>query len=391
MPTPEEQFAILKHGTDRIISEQELLAKLKLGRPLNVKLGVDPTAPDIHLGFTVGLSKLRQFQDLGHQAILLIGDFTAMIGDPSGRSKTRRQLTHDEVMANATTFKQQAFKILDPAKTRVVFNGEWFEMMTFDAVMKLNARVTMQQMLQREDFKKRIADGEPVHLHEIQYPIMQGWDSVMIRADVELGGTDQLFNCLVGRDLQREEGQAEQVVLLLPLLEGLDGVNKMSKSLGNYVGVAEAPETMFGKLMSITDTLMARYYNLLLCEQAPADMHPMEAKKQLAARIVARFHGEEAGNAARADFELRFSKKDLASAELPSLPLAGLGADIVSVVVAAFGQCFQITKSRGDARRLVEQGSIQLGGEKVNDPKATPAFATGDVLKLDKTRAVRLA
>ena len=391
MPTPEEQFAILKHGTDRIISEQELLAKLKLGRPLNVKLGVDPTAPDIHLGFTVGLSKLRQFQDLGHQAILIIGDFTAMIGDPSGRSKTRRQLTHDEVMANATTFKQQAFKILDPAKTRVVFNGEWFEMMTFDAVMKLNARVTMQQMLQREDFKKRIADGEPVHLHEIQYPIMQGWDSVMIRADVELGGTDQLFNCLVGRDLQREEGQAEQVVLLLPLLEGLDGVNKMSKSLGNYVGVAEAPETMFGKLMSITDTLMARYYNLLLCEQAPADMHPMEAKKQLSARIVARFHGEEAGNAARADFELRFSKKDLASAELPSLPLAGLGADIVSVVVAAFGQCFQITKSRGDARRLVEQGSIQLGGEKVNDPKATPAFATGDVLKLDKTRAVRLA
>ena len=391
MPTPEEQLAILKRGTDRIISEQELLAKLKLGRPLNVKLGVDPTAPDIHLGFTVGLSKLRQFQDLGHQAILIIGDFTAMIGDPSGRSKTRRQLTHDEVMANATTFKQQAFKILDPAKTRVVFNGEWFEMMTFDAVMKLNARVTMQQMLQREDFKKRIADGEPVHLHEIQYPIMQGWDSVMIRADVELGGTDQLFNCLVGRDLQREEGQAEQVVLLLPLLEGLDGVNKMSKSLGNYVGVAEAPETMFGKLMSITDTLMARYYNLLLCEQAPADMHPMEAKKQLAARIVARFHGDKAGNAARADFELRFSKKDLASAELPSLPLAGLGADIVSVVVAAFGQCFQITKSRGDARRLVEQGSIQLGGEKVNDPKATPAFATGDVLKLDKTRAVRLA
>ena len=391
MPTPEEQLAILKRGTDRIISEQELLAKLKLGRPLNVKLGVDPTAPDIHLGFTVGLSKLRQFQDLGHQAILIIGDFTAMIGDPSGRSKTRRQITHDEVMANATTFKQQAFKILDPAKTRVVFNGEWFEMMTFDAVMKLNARVTMQQMLQREDFKKRIADGEPVHLHEIQYPIMQGWDSVMIRADVELGGTDQLFNCLVGRDLQREEGQAEQVVLLLPLLEGLDGVNKMSKSLGNYVGVAEAPETMFGKLMSITDTLMARYYNLLLCEQAPADMHPMEAKKQLAARIVARFHGDEAGNAARADFELRFSKKDLASAELPSLPLAGLGADIVSVVVAAFAQCFQITKSRGDARRLVEQGSIQLGGEKVNDPKATPAFATGDVLKLDKTRAVRLA
>jgi tyrosyl-tRNA synthetase len=390
MPSPEEQLSILKRGSARIISDEELLAKLRLGRPLNVKLGVDPTAPDIHLGFTVGLSKLRQFQDLGHQAILIIGDFTAMIGDPSGRSKTRRQLSHDEVMANATTFKQQAFKILDPARTRVVFNGEWFEMMTFDAVMKLNARVTMQQMLQREDFKKRIADGEPVHLHEIQYPIMQGWDSVMIRADVEIGGTDQLFNCLVGRDLQREEGQPEQVVFLLPLLEGLDGVNKMSKSLGNYVGVAEAPEEMFGKLMSIGDALMARYYELLLFEAVP-DIHPMEAKKQLAARIVERYHGPDAAKGAREAFEVRFSKKDLANAELPELKLAGVGGDIVSVVVAAFAQCFQITKSRGDARRLVEQGSVQLRGEKVTDAKATPGFQPGDVLKLDKTRAVRLS
>ena len=203
MSSPEEQLAILKRGAAQIISEESLLAKLRFGRPLNVKLGVDPTAPDIHLGFTVGLSKLRQFQDLGHHAILIIGDFTAMIGDPSGRSKTRRQLTHDEVMANATTFKEQAFKILDPSRTRVVFNGEWFEMMAFDQIMKLNSRVTLQQMMQREDFKKRFADNEPVHLHEIQYPIMQGWDSVMIRADVEIGGTDQLFNCLIGRDLQR--------------------------------------------------------------------------------------------------------------------------------------------------------------------------------------------
>jgi tyrosyl-tRNA synthetase len=244
-------------------------------------------------------------------------------------------------------------------------------------------------MLQREDFKKRIADGEPVHLHEIQYPIMQGWDSVMIKADVEIGGTDQLFNCLVGRDLQREEGQQEQVVFLLPLLEGLDGVNKMSKSLGNYVGVAEAPEEMFGKLMSIPDTLMARYYELLLCEPVP-DIHPMEAKKQLAARLVERYHGADAAKSARSEFELRFSKKDLASADLPELNLAGLGADIVSVVVAAFAQCFQITKSRGDARRLVEQGSVQLRGEKVADAKAMPGFQHGDVLKLDKTRAVRL-
>lgn len=391
MATPEEQFDILKRGAAKIISEQELLAKLKLGRPLNVKLGVDPTAPDIHLGFTVGLTKLRQFQDLGHQAILIIGDFTAMIGDPSGRSKTRKQLTHDDVMRNATTFKEQAFKILDPARTKVTFNGEWFEMMTFEEVMRLNSRVTMQQMLQREDFKTRIESGEPVHLHEIQYPIMQGWDSVKIKADVEIGGTDQLFNCLVGRDLQREEGQQQQVVFMLPLLEGLDGVNKMSKSLGNYVGVAEAPGEMFGKLMSITDTLMARYYELLLCEGVPPDLHPMEAKKQLAARLVARYHGDEAAQAARADFDLRFSKRDLDSAELPVLTLASTGPDIVSVVVAAYAQGFQINKSRGDARRLVEQGSIQLRGEKVTDSKATPAFTPGDVLKLDKTRAVRIA
>ena len=390
MSSPEEQLSILKRGAAQIISEESLLAKLRPGRALNVKLGVDPTAPDIHLGFTVGLSKLRQFQDLGHQAILIIGDFTAMIGDPSGRSKTRRQLTHDDVMANATTFKEQAFKILDPSRTRVVFNGEWFEMMTFDQIMKLNSRVTLQQMMKREDFKQRLADGDPVHLHEIQYPIMQGWDSVMIRADVEIGGTDQLFNCLVGRDLQREEGQPEQVVFLLPLLEGLDGVNKMSKSLGNYVGVAEQPEEMFGKLMSIPDTLMARYYELLLCEPVP-DIHPMEAKKQLAARIVGRYHSAEAATAAREEFELRFSKKDLVHADLPELKLEGLQPDIVSVVVAAFVNCFQITKSRGDARRLVEQGSVQWRGEKVSDAKATPAFQAGDVLKLDKTRAVRLA
>ena len=389
MQSPEQQLQILKRGSAQIISEAELLAKLRPGRPLNVKLGVDPTAPDIHLGFTVALAKLRQFQDLGHNAILIIGDFTAMIGDPSGRSKTRPQLTHDQVMSNAKSFQQQAFKILDPQRTRTVFNGEWFEIMTFQQVMKLNGRVTLQQMLQREDFKGRVERNEPVHLHEIQYPIMQGWDSVKIRADVEIGGTDQLFNILVGRDLQREEGQEQQVVFLMPLLEGLDGVQKMSKSLGNYVGVSEPPNEMFGKLMSISDELMARYYLLLLGEELPA-IHPMDAKKQLAARIVERYHSAEAAAGALEDFNTRFSKRDLAHAELPALSLAGVPDDIVSAVVAGFEQGFSLKKSRGDARRLVEQGSVQVNGEKFTDPKGAPGLKTGDVVRLDKTRAVRV-
>ncbi len=390
MHSPEQQLALLKRGASQIISEAELLSKLRLGRPLNVKLGVDPTAPDIHLGFTVALQKLRQFQDLGHQAILIIGDFTAMIGDPSGRSKARPQLSHDQVMSNAKSFQQQAYKILDPARTRTVFNGEWFEMMSFEQVMRLNGRVTLQQMLQREDFKGRVDRGEPVHLHEIQYPIMQGWDSVMIKADVELGGTDQLFNILVGRDLQREEKQPEQVVFLLPLLEGLDGVQKMSKSLGNYVGVSEAPSEMFGKLMSITDTLMARYYLLLLGEEVPAG-HPMDAKKQLGFRIVERYHSTEAAQGALDEFNLRFSKRDLDKVELPSFSTEGVEPDIISLIVAAFARGFSVTKSRGDARRLVEQGSVQVRGEKCTDPKAAPKLESGDVLRLDKKHAVRVA
>ncbi len=389
MQSPEEQLAILKRGSAQILSEAELLTKLRLGRPLNIKLGVDPTAPDIHLGFTVCLQKLRQFQDLGHQAILIIGDFTAMIGDPSGRSKTRPQLSHDTIMANAKSFQQQAFKILDPARTRTVFNGEWFEMMNFEQIIRLNSRVTLQQMLHREDFRSRIERGDSVRLHEIQYPIIQGWDSVMVKADVEMGGTDQLFNILVGRDLQKEEGMPEQVVFLMPLLEGLDGVHKMSKSLNNYVGVTEAPSEMFGKLMSISDALMARYYLLLLGEEMPQG-HPMDAKKDLARRLVARYHSEEEGAAALNDFNTRFSKRDLDSAELPGVPVASLGTDIISAVVAAYSEGFQMTKSRGDARRLVEQGSVQLRSEKVTDPKASPGFNAGDVLRLDKTRAVRL-
>ena len=389
MQSPEAQLEVLKQGSAQILSEAELLTKLRTGRPLNIKLGVDPTAPDIHLGFTVCLQKLRQFQDLGHQAILIIGDFTAMIGDPSGRSKTRPQLSHGEIMANAKSFQQQAFKILDPAKTKTVFNGEWFEMMNFEQIIRLNSRVTLQQMLHREDFRSRIERGDSVRLHEIQYPIIQGWDSVMVKADVELGGTDQLFNILVGRDLQKEEKMPEQVVFLMPLLEGLDGVQKMSKSLNNYVGVTEPPNEMFGKIMSISDTLMARYYTLLLGQSVP-DIHPMDAKKELARRLVARYHSPQDGDAALADFNTRFSKKDLDHADLPVVAAAQLGSDIISAVVAAYAAGFQMTKSRGDARRLVEQGSVQWQSEKITDPKAAPTFAPGAVLRLDKTRAIRV-
>ncbi len=388
--SPEEQLAHLRRGTATIISEAELLEKLRQARPLRVKLGVDPTAPDIHLGHTVGFQKLRQFQDFGHEGILIIGDFTATIGDPSGRSATRPPLSHEAVLANAETYQRQAFKTLDPERTRVVFNGEWFKTMTYEGVLRLNSRVTLQQMLQREDFRTRWDGGTPISLHELQYPILQGWDSVMIQADVELGGTDQLFNILVGRDLQKEEGQPPQIVMTLPILEGLDGVQKMSKSLGNYIGVTDAPADMFGKTMSISDDLMAKYYPVLLGEELPAGAHPMEAKKSLAARLVARFHSEADARTAREDFEARFSRRDAESADLPTVTFEG-ETDIVSAVVGAYQQAFGTARSRGDARRLVEGGSVQWRGEKVSDPKAQPDFAAGGVLKLDKIRSVRVA
>jgi len=389
MISPEAALEQLRLGTARIVSEEELLAKLRAGRPLTVKLGVDPTAPDIHLGHTVGLQKLRQFQDLGHNAVLIIGDFTAMIGDPSGRSVTRPHLSHDEVMANAKSYQEQAFKILDPERTKIRFNGEWFEIMTFEEVIRLNSRVTLQQMLQREDFRARIDEGHPIHAHEIQYPIMQGWDSVKIRADVEIGGTDQLFNILVGRDLQKEEGQPQQVALMVPILEGLDGVQKMSKSLNNYVAVNEAPREMFGKLMSIPDALMERYYLLLLGEPVPGG-HPMDAKKELGRRIVERYHDAAAARDALEDFNTRFSRRDLEHADLPFVDLAGSGLDLVGAVVKAYADGFGATRSRGDVRRLIEQGSVQWRGEKASDLKAVLPFASGEVLRLDKKHQVRV-
>jgi tyrosyl-tRNA synthetase len=292
-------------------------------------------------------------------------------------------------MNNARTFQEQAFKILDKERTRTVFNGEWLEVMTFEDIIKLASRVTLQQILQREDFKTRFDQGAPVRLHEIMYPLIQGWDSVKVQADVEIGGTDQLFNILVGRELQREEGLPQQVALMMPLLEGLDGVHKMSKSLGNYVGVSEPPADMFGKLMSISDELMKRYYLLLLGKEMPADIHPMDAKKKLAAEIVERYHSSEAAQAALADFNTRFSKRDLASAELPELALAGVEPDLLSVAEAGY-KALGMTRTRGDIRRLIQQGSVQVNGEKILDPKAVPALKPGDVLRLDKTRAVRI-
>jgi tyrosyl-tRNA synthetase len=312
-----------------------------------------------------------------------------MIGDPSGRSATRPQLSRDQIATNAETYRAQAFKVLDPERTRLVANGDWLGKMGFEDVIRLNSMVTLQQMLQREDFRNRIDDGHPIHAHEIQYPIMQGWDSVMVQADVELGGTDQLFNCLVGRDLQKHEGQPQQIVLILPILEGLDGSMKMSKSLGNYVGLAEPASEMFGKLMSISDELMARYYPLLLGNPLDKGAHPLDAKKHLAAAIVESYHSRAIADKTLEDWNARFSEKRLADAELPEFRADN--TDIVSVVVAAYAAAFAITKSRADARRLIDQGSVQLNGEKLRDPKAVIGLERGQVLRLDKTHAVRIA
>ena len=385
---PDEALAFLKKGAAQVISEAELREKLALGRPLRIKLGVDPTTADIHLGHAVVLRKLRQFQDLGHQAVLIIGDFTGMIGDPSGRSATRPHLTHREVMHNAQTYREQAFKILDPARTETVCNGDWFRSMSYEDVLRLNSRVTLQQMLQREDFRGRIDNQQPIHAHEIQYPIMQGWDSVMVRADVELGGTDQLFNILVGRGFQKEEGMPQQIVFLLPILEGLDGSKKMSKSLGNFVGVNEPPTDMFGKLMSISDKLMARYYEVLLGRELSKGADPFEAKKQLAFEIVQTYHSAEVAQRTLTDWNARFSEKRLDEAELPAIQ--AIVDESVTVVAAAYAQAFALKKSRAEVSRLIKQGSVQIDGKKIVDPKSKISLRPGQILRLDKTHAVRI-
>jgi len=392
--SPEQQLAKLTTGTAKVLSEKELLEKLKLGRPLRIKLGVDPTAPDIHFGHTVVIEKLRQFQELGHQAVLLIGDFTATIGDPSGRSATRPPLTRDEVLANAATYTEQAFKILDREKTEIVYNGDWFRKMTYEEILRLNARVTLQQMLQREDLRNRLDVGQEIRHHELQYPVMQGWDSVEIRADVELAGTHQLVNILVGRDMQKHEGQPQQVVMVMPLLEGLDGVKKMSKSYGNYIGVSEPPQEMFGKLMSVSDELMARYYTLLLGETLDPTLHPMDAKKSLAEKLTSRYTGNAEGEAARAEWDIRFSKKNLVDADLPEISVSDLPSDltVLSLTAHAFQSAFGMEKSNGELRKqFIISGSVQLNGEKLTDPAAQVSPNSGDTLKLSKKHAVRFS
>jgi tyrosyl-tRNA synthetase len=383
--TAQEQLAELVRGVETLHTREDLLRKLGEGRPLRVKFGVDPTSPDIHLGHTVPLLKLRQFQDFGHTAVLIIGDFTARIGDPTGKNTTRPMLTVEQIRENAKTYEEQAFHVLDRAKTEVVWNGSWFDGMSLMETIRLQARKTVSQMLQRRDFKQRMADNQDIMMHELQYPILQGWDSVKVRADVELGGSDQLFNLLTGRDLQEKEGQRPQVVMTLPILEGTDGVEKMSKSLGNTIGVTDEPTVMFGKAMSISDELMARWYPILLGRALDPELHPMEAKKGLAGALVERFHDEEAARAARVDFETKFSKKDLQAVELPEVTVSESPIWIIKLL-----QESGAAKSGGEARRLVAQGAVRYQDEKVTDDKAQITVVAGGLLQSGKRFFVRL-
>ncbi|MDH4099472.1 MAG: tyrosine--tRNA ligase [Nitrospirota bacterium] len=400
--SPVEQLEYLRRGAVEILVEEELLKKLeksaKTGVPLKVKAGFDPTAPDIHLGHTVLIQKMKHFQDLGHEVFFLIGDFTGMIGDPTGKSETRKVLTKEEVLENARTYERQIFKILDPQHTRVVFNSAWMSKMTAEEMIQLSARYTVARMLEREDFTQRFRSQRPISIHEFLYPLVQGYDSVMLKADVELGGTDQKFNLLVGRDLQKEWGQEPQVVMMMPLLEGTDGVNKMSKSLNNYIGIDEAPKEIFGKVMSISDDLMFRYYELLSDrpmeevarlrqDVASGAAHPMEAKKLLGMELVARFHGEDAAQKARAEFEEVFSKGHIPDElEEARLPWPAEGLTILSALVSA-----GLAPSNAEARRLLQQGAVNVDSERVSDPKhLLAAKAEGYVFKVGKKRFMKL-
>lgn len=386
----ESQLELIKRGTAEIISEEDLIAKLKQNRPLNVKAGFDPTAPDLHLGHTVVLQKMKHFQELGHNVTFLIGDFTGMIGDPTGKSETRKPLTKEQVLANAETYKEQVFKILDPEKTKICFNSAWLEPLTMKETLSLMAKFTVARIIERDDFQKRYKAGEPIGMHEFMYPIMQGFDSVNMNTDIELGGTDQKFNLLVGRDLLRQYGKEAQVAITMPIIEGLDGIQKMSKSLGNYVGISESPKDMFGKLMSITDELMFRYYTLLSDmslkdiekmkqDIETGDFHPMTAKKNLAKEIVSRYHGTKAGIEAEEEFVRVFSNKNIPT-DIQEYKIQGCFLDIILAL--------NFASSKSEARRLAEQGGVHFENEKVYDLTLTPEHE--GILKVGKRKFAKL-
>jgi tyrosyl-tRNA synthetase len=368
MSATEQAVQTIRRGADELIVEEELAKKLASGRKLRIKLGLDPTAPDLHLGHTVVFNKLRDFQRLGHQVQFLIGDFTGMIGDPTGKNQTRPPLTREEIQKNAKTYREQVFKILDPDKTQILFNSEWSDKLGAEGIIRLASRYTVSQLLERDDFSKRFGQEKPIALHELLYPLMQGYDSVAMKADVELGGTDQKFNLLVGRELQRSFGQEPQCILTMPLLEGLDGKEKMSKSLGNYVGIAEPPPQIFGKLMSISDELMWRYIELLSFEpvektRAWKSEHPRDVKARFAKEIVARFHGAAAAEQAEADFASRFREGEI-PADMPEMTIH---APEGGILIAQLLKQASLTPSTSEAQRMIEQGGVKLDGERVSD------------------------
>ena len=385
------QLDLILRGSVEIIQQAELESKvtrsLKERRPLRVKAGFDPTAPDLHLGHTVLIHKLKHFQDLGHEVIFLIGDFTGMIGDPTGVSETRVALSKDKVLDNAKTYQRQIFKILDPQKTTVQFNSRWMSAMTADGLIQLSAHYNVARMLEREDFHKRYQEQKPISIHEFMYPLIQGYDSVALRSDIELGGTDQKFNLLVGRDLQRDYGQEAQVVITMPLLEGTDGVKKMSKSVGNYIALEDKPDDMFGKLMSISDALMVRYYELLTTEDLARvkGLHPMEAKQALAGQIVSLYHGAEAGRIARANFQHKFQAREFP--DEPDARVVLTGADVKDPATPSITLLEMVAKtmlvpSKSEGRRLIVQGGVELDEQKLIDPNAVVALAPGRQYRL---------
>ncbi|WP_065187482.1 tyrosine--tRNA ligase [Shewanella woodyi] len=391
----DQALAEIKRGTDEILLEADLLEKLKEGRPLRIKLGADPTAPDIHLGHTVILNKMRTFQELGHEVIFLIGDFTGMVGDPSGKNSTRPPLTREQVLANAETYKQQVYKILDPAKTRIEFNSSWLEPLGAAGMIRLASKQTVARMMERDDFKKRYASGQSIAIHEFMYPLLQGYDSVALEADVELGGTDQKFNLLMGRELQKSEGQKPQTVIMMPLLEGLDGVKKMSKSAHNYIGVSEPAGEMFGKIMSISDDLMWRYLELLSfrplseIEQFKRDVeqgtNPRDIKIALAKEIIARFHDEAAAEGAHQEFINRFQKGAIPD-DIEELEIAvGEGIAIANLLKEA-----GLVNSTSDGMRMIKQGAAKIDGAKIDDTRLQLTAGTSGVFQVGKRKFAKI-